>query len=1230
MNSISGTVRPLCSLVLLVFFVVFAAPERARSQAIFSGQFDGAAPSCENSNAGFWLFQPLVPLNILDGSQCLDLSHTLTGTRHRSRRGLLKIKPTQGAPTRKKRKNRTDQPSEAEQFYIAKRRPADSTRVPTQRYEIARQQMQRMPRFSSRQSAVLPSLVEAAALPPVELAQALDTWVPLGPGNVGGRTRALLIHPTTPNTMWAAGVSGGVWKTTDGGANWIPLQDMMANLAVSSMAMQPGNANVIYAGTGEGFFNFDAVRGNGIFKTTDGGATWTQLAATANNPHFHAVNDIVVSPNNVNRVYAGTGTGVWRSLDAGATWTPVHNPAVAGGCLDLAIRTDVGPNDTVFVSCGNFSPASIFRNSNANGAGTWDEVLADGPNMGRTSLALAPSNQNTIYALASNIDGTSELFLGLHKVFRSTSGGDSGSWTTQVSSTSPVELNRLLLTNPVFAFTGCPFGQSFSSQGWYDNVIAVDPLDPNRVWAGGIDLFRSDNGGMDWGQASHWWISQASSRYAHADQHVIVFHPNYDGTPNKTMFVGNDGGLFRTTDARAATGNNPCSATSGSVPWTNLNNNYAVTQFYHGLPYPNGTTYFGGTQDNGTIRGTDAAGTEGWVEIQGGDGGYVAVDPTNTQVLYAETTFGDISKSTDGGVNFDPATNGISDPGFLFIAPFIMDTSEPETLWTGGSQMWRTMNAAGIWEEASDILGTGSVSSLAVAPSDRNRVLAGTDVGDIHRQTAALTADGTTTWASATPRAGFVSSLAFDPTDANIAYATYSSFNSGPDVGHVWKSTNGGATWTNIDGSGPTGIPDIPAHSIVVDPADTNRLYVGTDLGVFTSIDGGATWMVENTGFANVVTEAMAIASRAGVTNLFAFTHGRGAWRVRLETSPNPDFSLAISNPTQTVFPGATATFNGTLTAIDGYNSSVTITCQPGHTGVPGTCNGTTATPSPGGQAFSVTASSASAQDFAFNIRGVGSDPANTTHTQAVTLNVVDFNLTDPIPNAVTVVKGNTSSAMVFQVQAQGSFSGAVTLDCEGLPAGANCHFAPSNLVTPTAGSPAVVSLTVSTEVTTPDFDDPITIVANSSAPAGERTETFNLTVTSPVTSSDLSVDVSHSFTGGRINFGVAANFSVLAANAGPDPASNVVVSLNFTGARLKTSALGCSAPVGNTISCSVAALANGANANLAFSFEAAVAGGIRVNASVTSSSADPANGNNSDGAFVQAGHRPRLVRPGN
>ncbi|HWQ32317.1 MAG TPA: hypothetical protein VNQ79_05495 [Blastocatellia bacterium] len=229
-----------------------------------------------------------------------------------------------------------DEPEEALKFYREKRLPEGETELPVERYFAAQERMRELPQYSTARGVTLPSRAEMAVTPGE---QQLDAWTSLGPGNVGGRTRALLIHPQDPNVMYAAGVAGGVWKSTNGGGAWTPLADLLPNLAVTSMAFDPANPNTIYAGTGEGFFNADGVRSAGILKTTDGGMNWTRLAATAT-ADFYYINDLVVSRNDPRRIYAATRSGVWRSTDSGENWTRVFSTSVQGGCLDLAVRTD--------------------------------------------------------------------------------------------------------------------------------------------------------------------------------------------------------------------------------------------------------------------------------------------------------------------------------------------------------------------------------------------------------------------------------------------------------------------------------------------------------------------------------------------------------------------------------------------------------------------------------------------------------------------------------------------------------------------------------------------------------------------------------------------------------------------------------------------------------------------------------------------------------------------------
>lgn len=773
---------------------------------------------------------------------------------------------------------RQDQPSDAAEYYASKREgSADVARS----YEIARMAMKRMARYSTASD-------ELTSRVTVEQATngGFDRWTFLGPGNVGGRTRTLVFDPTNPDIMYAGGVSGGIWKTTDAGSRWEPIGDALANIAVNSLAIDPIDNRTLYAGTGEGYFREEQrgtalpLRGNGIFVTHDAGATWTQMPSTANE-NFHWVNDLVISTREPSRIYAATRTGVWRSTDAGATWTRVLATEVKGGCLDLAARPGAD-GDYLFASCGTFVQATVYRAKNAESADAWEAVLAE-PHMGRTTLAIAPSNPSVVYALSASNEPGSATYQGLLALFRSDQDGDAGSWQARIRNTTS-DHGKLLLTNPISASVSkcIPDAADFvTTMGWYCNTIAVDPVDANRVWAGGVDLFRSDDGGQSWGVVSYWWANPAESpNYVHADQHAILFHPQYDGSTNKTLYVTNDGGVARTEDALAAPArdNLALCEPKSLFAFKSLNHNYGATQFYHGAVFPDGKSFIAGAQDNGTLIGRSETGTDGWQRVFGGDGGYPAVDPQDPKYVYAQSQVGNIARSIDGGATFTNGKTGLAGL-FLFITPLTLDQNHPARLWTGGNRIWRTDNRAELWVPASTVI-SGAASAIAVAPGNSDRVLAGTNKGVILRSDNATTAGAATVWASATPRDGFVTSIGFDPANANIAYATYAGFGGS----HLWKSIDGGATWTAIDG----GLPDIPFHSVVVDPVRAGRIFLGTDLGVFVSLDSGATWAVENTGFAAAVTEALVIAQGSRGPAIYAFTHGRGAWRAELTPSKGP------------------------------------------------------------------------------------------------------------------------------------------------------------------------------------------------------------------------------------------------------------------------------------------------------------------------------------------------------
>src|SRR5215212_4987946 len=383
---------------------------------------------------------------------------------------------------------RFDDPGAAARSDLARRQPTDGRLDMSRLYEAATRRVASLDRFSSAVGRDIPAAQPASRLwlsgshlmllgDTSKATGVLDAWTPLGPGNIGGRTRVVRFHPVVPTTLFAAGVSGGIWRSDDSGATWRPTGDGLTNIAVNSLLIDPARPDVMYAGTGEGFLREEVrgtglpLRGSGIYVTTDGAKTWQQLPAT-NGPDFHWVNDLEFGVTDSRRIYAATRSGVWRSMDSGATWTSLLAVNVRGGCLDLALRPDRS-EDVLFASCGSYEQATVYRFPRAATRRPFAEVVLREPDMGRTSLAIAPSNPEIVYALAaSNTDGPQGIYRqGLLAVYRSDSGGTAGSWQTRVHNGDHVFLNTMLLTNTASAAARVcsPQGSTEipATMGWY-------------------------------------------------------------------------------------------------------------------------------------------------------------------------------------------------------------------------------------------------------------------------------------------------------------------------------------------------------------------------------------------------------------------------------------------------------------------------------------------------------------------------------------------------------------------------------------------------------------------------------------------------------------------------------------------------------------------------------------------------------------------------------------------
>ena len=750
--------------------------------------------------------------------------------------------------------------------------------IPTDGLERARKHIELMKaareeRRRAREQAGLPPEIYSAGISP-------DSWEWLGPGNIGGRIRSIVIHPNEPNRMWVGSVGGGIWRTTDGGAGWEPVNDFMANLAVTTMVMDPTDSNIMYAGTGEGwwgtapdgFSNGDGIQGGGIFRSTDGGETWNALGSTVGNSNFFYVNRLTISPDG-NRLLAATNNGIHRatSIDNFASWS--QRTAIR------AVDIDFQPNDSSRAIAGEFGAARFSTNVGQIGE-TWTpaQFSTDGgvtfvPITGRVELAYAPSlGGGLIYALVDQNNG---------EVYRSTNGGQT---YTRVN------------TGTNFFLSQAPCTTSTTSTGFYNNIVWVNPQDPTFVIVGGVDLWRSTDSGNTFTSISQW----CSANSAHADHHVIVAHPGFNNDTNTIVYFGNDGGIYRADDVSTVT------QTAG---WTELNNNLGITQFYGGAGNSATGVIIGGAQDNGTLRFSGDA--EGWTPMGGGDGGFCAADQTNTNYLYGELPNLGVVRSTDGGLTSARIDAGIVDacpppatctPSANFIAPIALDPNDTNTLLAGGISLWRSTDvkvappAAPTWNVIKTPTAASSpISAIEISPSISNLIVVGHNDGSIFRTTngTATPPNWTQIDTAAVPNR-IVTRLVIDNTrTTNWIYATFGGFS--PD--NIYRTTDNGTTWEDVTGTGATGLPNVPVRALAYHPDRPDLLYAGTEVGIFTSEDAGATWDVNQDGPANVSVDEIFFMDGEFPLGavLVAVTHGRGIYRVG-DVVPPPIVTTADDN----------------------------------------------------------------------------------------------------------------------------------------------------------------------------------------------------------------------------------------------------------------------------------------------------------------------------------------------
>jgi hypothetical protein len=992
-----------------------------------------------------------------------------------------------------------------------------------------------------------------------ETDDAAKPWLPLGPaplasnatgplgeqdyGPVVGRATAVVVDPGDPtgNLVYVGGAYGGLWKSTNAAASnaadvtWTPLLDDQPTLAVGAIALKPTTgvtASVILVGTGEANNAPDSYYGLGILRSIDAGAHWTLISSANGGARpFRglAFSKIAFSTANPNLVVAavaasnmgvsedaenpqGVNRGLYYSSDAGATWN-YATVQDSGQTISPSSVTSVvyAPTSGLFYAAVRYHGIYI----SATGS-TWQR-LNHQPGTGLTlsNCPTATSSNCPFYrAEIATVDSRNEVYAwyvdandvdqGIYQT------KDNGEHWTQISDSGILNCGD------------GPNGGCGTEQGSYNLALtAIANGSATDLWAGAINLYKctisSINQHCDaipFKNLTHvYGCNPAGSlSHVHPNQHAMAFLPV---SPNVVLYFVNDGGVYRTLNAYDPNFSGDC---GGSNPFQNLNGAMgSLMQFISFAQDPGDrTTFLGGAQANGSPATNSLHGTS-WISVNGGDGGFSEINPNSMDDWFTANSFVSVQRCALGidclAQDFSTVVNSgtVGGDSSAFYMPYMLDPQASTRLIVGTCRVWRgnsngtSFSAVSFnFDDDTSSTCTGEelnlIRSLAAGgPTSGNGskvIYAGTEAGRVFVTTDADS--GAPAWADRTgsinPGNFPISSIAIDPTDATGRTAFVAIMGFG--VSHVFRTQDAGGHWMDASGSEDSLLPDAPANSLLVDPSDPLTVYVGTDVGVFVTHDAGTNWLeMGPTSGAGMLPNSpvtrLRMFDEAGTVRLRASTYGRGLWETVLVAKP--DFSLSMDGSELTLFVNQAGAFTGFLTALDGYAATVNLTCS-GDT-LPATCipDPAAVTPTSDGAAFSVQVGGTPA-DYSFNIRAAGTDTDHITHTKPVTLHMIDFGLSAPSPNAVDVNQGSTSGQISFQLTAQGSFNANVTLSCTAI-AGLTCNFSPSTTVSPTAGNPVTIHLTISAAVNTQLGTSTLTIQASTPGAPAVKTQLVTVTV---------------------------------------------------------------------------------------------------------------------------------------
>lgn len=663
------------------------------------------------------------------------------------------------------------------------------------------------------------------------------TWRELGPTTVPdgihqyfggmGRIDCIAIDPKNPDIIWAGSPSGGLWKTTDSGEYWFANNNGLSFLAISWIVIDPRDSSTMYLATGD--FDSSRLNSQGVLKSTDGGKSWQKAGLENDSSNYFNIRKILIHPFNSKTLFAATNGGIYKTTDGGGSWDIKQE----GFFSDIEVNPS---NPSIWYAADSIK--GVYKSTD-NGE-KWGNLTNGLPVSGfiRCEIAISGESPNILYAVFSDDDESNQYgFLGL---YRSIDGGIR--W-------------RLIANRPNILGWEAD-GSDNKGQGDYDLTIALHPLDPNTVFIGGVNFWVYRDKGTNWECLAHWAGDDGRLPFVHADHHALVF------SPQKVLYVGTDGGIFKSTDY--------------GKKWKNISNGLAVHQIYRlGGAVQNENKILIGNQDNGT----DLYNPGNWANIWYGDGMECAIDPVDADVMYVENEFAQIYRFTNDEYETPTHENiraGYPEEGgkAAWVTPFIIDPIKNKTLYILTDRVYKSTNRGDKWSPISNILypevdDYRDPLSLAVAPSNSKYIYTA------YGNKIIRTIDGGTSWSQFKVEPAKISYLVVHPGNPKILWVTNSGFEEGKKV---YRSTDAGKSWQNITGN----LENIPVNCIAVDIKPTNEsIYIGTDIGVLYSKNDTGYWEYYGEGLPNVIVSELEI--HAASRKIRAATYGRGLWEAPLK-----------------------------------------------------------------------------------------------------------------------------------------------------------------------------------------------------------------------------------------------------------------------------------------------------------------------------------------------------------